>query len=169
MSLPAASVRIAGLDRDHDRAGFDCGAESLDRYFRERARQDEMRGIARVFVATGIDDPRSVLGFYTLSAALISPAHLAPGVARRMPRHAVPAALVGRLAVDRRHAGHGLGRILLADAVLRTDVASEAIGIAVIVVDPLDGRARDFYRAFGFLDAPGSAQMYLVRRPERRP
>ena len=167
MRLAAASIEIGPLNRDHDRRGFDCGVDGLNRYIWEQARQDESRGIARLFVATAVGSPSAILGFYTLSAAAISPANLSPEFARRMPRHAVPAALVGRLAVDRRHAGQGLGGILLADAVLRAEVASEVIGIAVIVVDPLDEPARQFYRRFGFSDAAGAAQMYLVRKLKR--
>lgn len=167
MRLAAASVRIGALDRDHDRGSFDCGVDSLNRYIREQARQDESRGISRLFVATAAGSPSTILGFYALSAAAISPASLSLELARRMPRHAVPAALVGRLAVDRRHAGEGLGGILLADAVLKAEVASEVIGVAVIVVDPLDEPARRFYRRFGFSDAAGAAQMYLVRKLKR--
>ena len=164
MTFDPASIRIAPLDRSHDRQSFDCGEESLDRYLRERARQDSERGIARIFVATTVERPEAVAGYYALSAALVGAASLSPDMQRRMPRHGVPAALVGRLAVDRRHAGLGLGSILLADAVLKTDLASQSLGIAVIVVDPLGAAARGFYRSFGFVDAVGSAQMYLVRK-----
>jgi GNAT superfamily N-acetyltransferase len=164
LSLPADSVRIVPLDPTHDRSGFTCGVESLDRYIREQARQDSSRDIARVFVATMEEEPTSILGYYTLSAAMIGPSHLPPDVARRMPRHPVPAALVGRLAVDRRQAGRGLGTILVADAVLRTDTAARSLGIAVVVVDPLGDDARRFYRGFGFREAVGSDQMFLVRK-----
>jgi len=35
-----------------DRAAFNCGNESLDRYIRAQASQDTRRAVARVFVAT---------------------------------------------------------------------------------------------------------------------
>lgn len=165
MSFPDGSLRIETLAGRHDRTSFECGAPSLDRYLREQAGQDVARGIARVFVATRDSNADAILGFYALSAATIGPAALPGDVARRMPRHQVPAALVGRLAVDRRHAGQGLGRILLADAVLRTDEAARHLGIAVVVVDPIDEAARGFYAGFGFRVALGTRQMFLVRKP----
>ena len=46
--------------------------------------------------------------------------------------------MAGRLAVDRTVAGHGLGKILLADALLKSEVASESLAVAALVVDPID-------------------------------
>lgn len=48
----------------HDRTGFQCGVEALDRYFKKQAKQDIRRRISRVFVATKPDDPKAVVGFY---------------------------------------------------------------------------------------------------------
>ena len=108
--------------------------------------------------------PRGVrLALLTLLLAVLAPLPAAGAQTAEVSAEE-PAALVGRLAVDRRHAGRGLGSILLADAVLKTDLASQSLGIAVIVVDPLGAAARSFYRSFGFVDAVGSAQMYLVRK-----
>lgn len=76
----------------------------------------------------------------------------------------IPAALIGRLAVDRTSTGRGLGRILLADAVLRAQTASESLAVAALVVDPINDGARAFYRAFGFEDALAPhSQMFLMR------
>jgi ribosomal protein S18 acetylase RimI-like enzyme len=70
--------------------------------------------------------------------------------ARRLPRHPVPAALIGRLAVDRAAQRKGLGRLLLADAVQRTVGVSEQLAIHAVVVDAKNEPAREFYRAYGF-------------------
>jgi GNAT superfamily N-acetyltransferase len=169
LSFAPGSLRIIALARDHDRDGFDCGAPALDDYIRRQATQDITRGIARVFVASAVDAPSRILGYYALSAAAIAPADLPVEIARRLPHHPVPAALIGRLAVDRRHAGRGLGRILIADSVLKSDAAAESLGVATIVVDPIDDAARRFYGAFGFREAPGMRRMFLMRRAGRRP
>lgn len=159
MSFPDGSIVIEPLAAHHDRASFDCGNEALDRYIRERVGQDMRRGIARTFVAVAVDDPHHTLGFFTLSATSVTASHLPPKVAKRLPRHPVPAALLGRLAVDRSVAGRGLGGILLADAVERTLVAAQTLAAAVIVVDPIDETAQTFYAAHGFRSLEG---------PERR-
>ena len=92
-----------------------------------------------------------MVGFYTLSALSIDLGALPEGLARRLPRHPVPAALIGRLAVDRHAQGRGLGKLLLADAVQRTLAASEQVAVYAMVVDAKNDDARRFYRSYGFL------------------
>jgi len=160
----SASIDIEPLRSEHDRTAFDCGNGSLDRYIREQARQDVARGVARVFVATMREAQSHIHGYYTLSATMVVPGDLPEEIARRLPRHPTPAALIGRLAVDRRSAGQGLGKILLADALLKSDIASESLAVAALVVDPIDDAARAFYVSFGFRGLHGPRnQMFLMR------
>lgn len=163
MSFGADTIRIEPLGAGHNRLAFHCGNESLDRYIREQAGQDTRRDTARVFVAVMPDQPRHILGFFTLSAATVIAAELPPAMEKRLPRHPIPAALIGRLAVDQSALGQGLGGILLADAVKKTKVAAATVAMAVIVVDPIDENARAFYSAFGFasLDGP-QRRMFLA-------
>jgi len=157
------SIVIEPMAAHHDRASFDCGNDALDRYIREQACQDTRRGIASVFVAVAADNPHRILGFFTLSATSVTASHLPAGVAKRLPRHPVPAALLGRLAVDRSVAGRGLGGILLADAVKRTLFAAETLAAAVVVVDPIDDAAQSFYAAHGFRSLEGpERRMFLM-------
>jgi GNAT superfamily N-acetyltransferase len=159
----ASSLLIEPLGPDHDRTAFSCGNESLNRYIRSQATQDIRRGIARVFVATTADWPERILAFFTLSAASVVAAELPPELAKRLPRHPIPAALIGRLAVDREFAGRGLGSILLADAVKKTAMASQTLAVTVVVVDPVDDAARTFYSSFGFRNLQTSQnRMFLV-------
>ena len=50
MGLPKPDLAVVPLDDGHDRAGFSCGVESLDRYFRTQAGQDVRRRANGVFV-----------------------------------------------------------------------------------------------------------------------
>ncbi len=137
----------------HDRAAFSCGVDSLDDWFRHRAGQDEQRNVARVFVA--IDDRFGVVGFYSLSSFTLSIADLPPQRAKRLPRYdLIPAALIGRLARDRRVRGEGVGDLLLADAVQRVLGAARSLAVFAIVVDAIDEAAAAFYRSFGFTSFP---------------
>ncbi len=43
---------IEPLNPIHDRTGFQCGVEALDRYLKKQAKQDIKRRISRVFVST---------------------------------------------------------------------------------------------------------------------
>lgn len=165
MNWAADSLRIEALQPDHDRQAFDCGVVSLNRYLHEHSSQDRRRGTARVFVAVPVDQAQRVLGFFTLSAATVTTSDLPPDVARRLPKYPVPAALVGRLAVDRRVAGQGLGSLLLADAVRKAMLAAETVAMMALVVDPIDEAARRFYAAFGFRSLLGPEQRMFLTLP----
>ncbi|MGQ0685106.1 GNAT family N-acetyltransferase [Bradyrhizobium sp.] len=137
----------------HERRAFSCGVAALDDWFHHRASQDEKRNVARVFVA--IDEELGVVGFYSLSTFTLAIVDLPPEQARRLPRYdLIPAALIGRLARDRRVRGQGVGDLLLADAVRRILAAASTLAVFAIVVEAKDERAAAFYRDFGFLPFP---------------
>lgn len=141
---------IATLNPTHDRTGFECGVDALDRYLKRQAKQDSKRRIARVFVATKPDNPSSVIGYYTLSTLSIELNQLPEKLARKLPRHQVPAALIGRLAVSKAAQGQGIGKMLLADAIKRTLAVGDQIAIYAMVVDVIDDSVKGFYEQFGF-------------------
>jgi len=66
----------------------------------------------------------------------------------------LPAILLARLAVDRRHQGVGLGRSLLQDVLLRCVEASEAIGARVLLVHAKHEGAKSWYLQYGFEESP---------------
>ena len=148
---------IEALARFHDRSRFECGSEALDRYIRRQASQDARRRVTRVFVATP-EGGTEVAGFYTLSAGSLERSALQPKEARRLPHYPVPVALIGRLAVDGRWRGQGLGSALLADAFRRVIRASEALAIYAVIVDAKDEQARKFYERLGFVPLPDAGR-----------
>ena len=141
---------IEPLNPTHARAGFQCGVEALDRYLKKQAKQDIKRGISRVFVATKPDNPKAVIGYYTLSTLSIELNRLPETLARKLPKHPVPAALIGRLAVNSSAQGQGVGKMLLADAIKRTLSVSDQIAIYTMIVDAINDTAKGFYEKFGF-------------------
>jgi ribosomal protein S18 acetylase RimI-like enzyme len=141
---------IAPLNPTHDRTGFQCGVKTLDRYLKMQAKQDIKRRISRVFVATKPDNPKTAIGYYTLSTLSIKLNQLPEKLARKLPKHPVPAALIGRLAVSNAAQGQGVGKMLLADAIKRTLAVSDQIAIYAIVVDAINENAKGFYEQFGF-------------------
>ncbi len=145
---------IVPLDKQHDRKSFTCGEPSLDQYIDRYAGQDVRKRVNRVFVASPLDAPRQVIGYYSLSAGSLNAASLPEAIRRRLPRYPVPVALLGRLAVSRSHQGTGLGSILLADALQRFAQVSQVMAVYAIVVDALNDRAAEFYRQFGFVALP---------------
>jgi hypothetical protein len=48
------------------------------------------------------------------------------------------------------------------------DRISSESGFALVLVDPIDDRAADFYRRFGFRPLPGSKRLYLLLKDLRQ-
>ena len=157
-----SNLVIRALDSNHDRPGFHCGVASLDEYIQKQARQDVKRRVSRVFVATATEQPNSIVGYYTLSTLSIELDQLPNTLARKLPRHPVPAALLGRLAVGQAAQCHGVGKMLLVDAIKRTLAVSDEIAIYAMVVDAINDRAPYFYEQFGFSPlGSGNQRLFL--------
>jgi GNAT superfamily N-acetyltransferase len=162
--MPGETYRDEPL-RGHDCASFSGGVEPLDAYFRQQASQDQRRMIAAPHVLVE-EVSGTIVGYYTLGAFAIRATSLPPDLTRRLPRYEVyPAILIGRLAVDRRFRGQGLGRRLLAAALRRCLALSEQLGAVAVVVDAKDDSARRFYEHAGFLRlADHEYRLYLPMR-----
>lgn len=148
--------------RRHDRDVFSCGEPSLDIYLREQAAQHMKAGVSTTHVLVRSSAARTVLGYYSLSAAQLQLDDLQEADRKRLPRYPVPAVRMGRLAVSKTEHGKSHGAFLLADAVDRCLGLRAELGVRVLVVDALNENAANFYRAFGFRDAGATAgALYL--------
>lgn len=142
-------ITIEPLGPGHDRSAFSCGEPALDAYLRRQASQDMRRRVAQVFVALG-DEPGKIAGYYSLNAASFDKGELPPETARRLPHYPVPAAVLGRLAIDQGYQGRGLGELLLMDAIHRVVRASAAMAVYALIVDAKNETAQAFYERYGF-------------------
>jgi GNAT superfamily N-acetyltransferase len=134
-----------------DRSGFECGVAALDRYLKEQAGQDQRRGVSNCFLALSAE---KIAGYYTFAAAGVPFRDLPTDISRRLPRYSdLPGALIGRLAVDRRFRGLGLGAGLIADAMMRARLAAPAV--FMLLVDAKDEKAAEFYRHHAFRSLEG--------------
>lgn len=144
-------LKINLLDsQKHIRSGFCCGKESLDTYIRKQASQDLKKRVSTVFVL--IDDPDMyVLAYYTLSSYTVDITALEENFAKRLPRYpALPATLLGRLAVDNDQKGKRFGELLLIDALKKSLDASMQVASLAVIAEALDERALSFYTKYGF-------------------
>ena len=123
----------------------------MDRYLQQQARQDAEKRVAVPFVL--VEPPAAkVLGYYTLSASVITADALPAELAKKLPRYPrLPVSLLGRLAVDQTQKGKGLGEFLLMDALHRCLDAAAEIAAMAVIVDAKDDGAAAFYARYGFL------------------
>jgi len=146
---------VEPLGGQHDRAAFSCGNVALDQYLKQLARQDARRHVAAPFVLVRGPGDTIILGYYTLSSFAVDLSDLPHEIARKLPSYPnVPVTLLGRLAVDQRHAGQGCGEWLLMDAVHRAFTQSSQIAAVAVVVDAIDASAVRFYKHFNFIPFP---------------
>jgi ribosomal protein S18 acetylase RimI-like enzyme len=146
-------MQIQALTGSHDRQGFDCGRSQLNDWLRQVARQHQDKGLSKTFVATLEEDPTRICGYYALTLAELESRHLPDAWRKKLPRR-IPGVRLGRLAVDTKHQGRGLGELLLVDVLVRARrIYHEAGGIGLFV-DAIDDRATSFYRHFGFESTP---------------
>lgn len=136
----------------HDLGAFDSGVASLDEWLRRRARANQAGGASRTYV---VADGELVVGYYCLASGAIAAIDAPSAIRRNMP-DPIPIALLGRLAIDRRQQGQGLGTALLQDAVMRTMRAAEIIGVRGLIVHALSDAAKAFYERYGFVASPTS-------------
>src|SRR5258708_26892772 len=103
MAAPAAyEFRLEPLARQHDRATFSCGAQSLDNYLKTQASQDMRRKANAVFVLVGADVPTRIVGYFTLCASTLSHDTVPEAARKHIPRYPlVSTTLIRPLAVDR--------------------------------------------------------------------
>ena len=130
----------------------------LDQWLRQRAGRNEGSGASRTYV---VCEGNTVVAYYSLAAGGIEH-NFAPGRIRRNMPKPIPVMVLGRLAVDARHSGKGLGTALVRDALLRTlRVAGEA-GIRALLVHALHERAAGFYTRLGFVRSPFDPLMLFM-------
>ncbi len=145
--------------RRGDRVGdFDCGVPRLNSWLRSLALRNQDAGGSRTFVSIAEDG--RVAGYYCLSSFTVA-RETTGEFGERLP-DPIPATLIGRLAVDRRFSGHGLGASLLQDAALRAVDVSRQIGSAAIVVHTRDETVVPFYERFGFSRLSGDRQTLIL-------
>ena len=162
---PAADLRIEALGAHHDRDGFGCGVESLDRYLKTQASQDVRRKANAVFVLVAAEQAAKIIGYFTLCATSLEQGDVPKAARKHVPRYPlVSATLLGRLAVSSARQGGGLGAILLAHALRRAYASADTVGSSMVVVDAIDERAVAFYAAHGFTRLGGSMRLVIAMR-----
>lgn len=156
--------RPRAITPQDDVTGFGCGEQSLDDWLTLRAIRNELANVSRTFV-TIERESELVAGYYCLSSSSVARERAGRVLGAHGTPDPVPVILIGRLAVDERFAGQGVGASLLQDAVIKGVEASRIVGSRAFLVHALNDRAASFYRRFGFAEVPGSPRvMHLLTK-----
>jgi len=155
---PAPISTPEHLENRHDCSSFDCGEPALSDWLRQQALKNEARGASRTYVVcVGL----RVVGYYALATGAVAREAVTGKVRRQMPEP-IPVMIIGRLAVDVRHQGQGLGYGLLRDALLRTIQVARQAGIGAVLLHAMTADAKTFYQRAGFQQSPVDPMLMMI-------
>ena len=153
----ALEWREESINRTHDRKSFDCGEPALNEYLAKFARQNHESGGAKTFLAVSSESPIHVLGYYSVCPASLDYARTPETIRQGLGRYEVPVFRLGRLAVNKKMQGQGLGGQLFIAAGMRCLRVAAQVGGVAMLIDAKNARAASWYESYGatpLADAP---------------
>lgn len=153
------------LGAQHQLKSFDCGKPTLNEWLLRHARQAQTSGSAKTFVVA--DDLR-VAGYFSLTVGQVDTVEAPERIRKGMGQYPIPVVILARLAVSRQDQGRGIGVGLLQDAIRRTFLIAEQVGIRAMLTHPIDDDAARFYSRFGFVASPLREQQLLLLLKDAR-
>ncbi len=141
---------------------FDCGIPELNDYLKRYAGQNHRKGLGSTYVLVPAEGEPLAVGYHTLSMAQVDLQNLPESHRKNLPKYPVPAVRLGRLAVDRKWQGTGLGEILLMDAIHRSVAAVQSVAAKYMIVDAKIKKAEEFYLRYGFHPFEGGAHSLVA-------
>ena len=134
-----------------DRAAFQCGDETIDQYFHERASRDMREKLAAVFILVSTADPETIIAFFTLSGQQVTCTDLPEDLCKKTGRYKVlGVTLLGRMGVAREFQGQKYGRRVLFAALYEAWKATRHVMSFAVVVDAKSENVVPFYERYGF-------------------
>lgn len=119
----------------------------LDEWLHRYAGQNRRRDTAATWVITDAKDV--VVAYVTIAMSAIDRSSAPATIARQAP-DPVPALLIGRLAVDQRHSGVGVGTALVAHVLATASELNAKAACRAVVVNALHESARGWWQHLGF-------------------
>lgn len=152
--------RLEGLQRGHPRRRIDCGQAEVNAWLRTKALQHQEKRLSATKVL--LDAAGDIAGFYTLATGQVDFGDLPAEFVRKLPRRALPVAVIAWLGVSQAHQRRRLGHHLFAQALRDCYEAGQTFAFVAVILDCIDDRAKAFYQQWDFTELPGHPyRLYL--------
>jgi GNAT superfamily N-acetyltransferase len=145
--------RLEPLRREHPRKPFRCGEGAVEDWLAAKALQNQEKHLSVTKVL--LNPTGTIAGYYTLATGQVEFGDLPAEVTKRLPRRALPVAVLAWLGVASEHQGQGLGRLLLAQALRDCYEAGKTFAFLAVILDCINDSAKAFYRQWDFEELPG--------------
>lgn len=146
--------QLEPLQKKHPRRQFDCGEGVVNHWLRTKALQHQEKRLSVTKVL--VDGNGAIAGFYTLATGQVDFSDLPSDLACKLPRRALPVAIVAWLGVSQALQGQKLGRLLFAQALCDCHVAGQTFAFVAVILDCVDEQAKAFYQQWDFAEMPGN-------------
>jgi len=145
--------QLEPLQRRHPRKQFHCGESAVDDWLKTKALQHQQKHLSATKVL--LDADGNIAGYYTLATGQVDFSDLPAELARKLPRRALPVAVLAWLGVSDAHQGQGLGARLLAQALRDCYEAGQTFAFIAVILDCINDAAKAFYQRWDFAELPG--------------
>jgi GNAT superfamily N-acetyltransferase len=145
--------RLEPLARDHPRKQFRCGEDAVEEWLAAKALQHQEKHLSVTRVL--LDGNGAIAGYYTLATGQVDFGDLPAEERKKLPRRALPVAVLAWLGVSADHQGKGLGKLLLGQVLRDCYEAGKTFAFVAVVLDCLNDKAKAFYRHYDFEELPG--------------
>lgn len=152
--------RLTSLRAAHRRREFDCGETLVNDWLWTKALQSQQKHLSATKVL--LDRNERIAGFYTLAVGQIDLGDLPREVAKKLPRRALPVAILAWLGVGVSHQGQGLAKRLVAQALADCHNAGQTFAFVGVILDCVSDAAKSFYRQWDFAELPGNPYRLIL-------
>lgn len=152
--------RVTTLSSGHRRREFDCGEAIVNDWLWTKALQSQDKRLSTTKVLLAVEE--QVAGFFTLAVGQVDFSDLPRELARKLPRRALPVAVLAWLGVHVAHQGQGLAKRLVAQALRDCHEAGQTFAFVGVVLDCVNDTARSFYQQWDFVPLPGNPYRLIL-------
>lgn len=153
-------LRLAVLTSAQRRRDFDCGDALVNNWLWANALQSQKKHLSTTKVI--VDPAEQIVAFYSLAVGQIDFGDLPREISRKLPRRALPVAILAWLGVNVAHQGCGLAKRLVAQALRDCHDAGQTFAFIGVILDCISNVAKSFYQQWDFAELPGNPHRLIL-------
>lgn len=143
-------IRIGRLVKEETVKNFSCGVSEIDKWCRNKGFRHHQQNRTKIFCAHEGEGTK-LLGFYCLSFAAPNEIQLDDQQYREIYRgNGIPLIYIQYIAVIRSCQRHGLGTLLIINALQRVITVAGHVAFYGVGIRPINEEAASLYQKFGF-------------------